>query len=288
MLVQSARDPFPAPSALLSRIASCSDAPVAIALCPDFENKQWRYAQLANHVLDWLPEVALTPSERSATFHEPNKQLARAARRFFDVSDPSKRGEIGEVLLHIACRQEFGSSPLIARLFYKMRTNDSVTSVDVAHVVYHEHTDELELWLGEAKLYDNIDAAKYAALRSIKNLWDYDAVKELKALVGPKIGSDHKLANKLEWLFWEETSLDQIVDRIVIPICIAADFIHTKSAENRSQDYLEAVLSELTDLQKYFADRIPSEVQYVCIFIPMDCKENLEKVVNLKIQALLV
>ena len=180
----SGGDPFPLPTVLLTRITCCEGEPTAIALCPDFENKRWCYSKLANHVLDWLPEVALTLDERKATFQQPNKQLAAAARRFFDVEDASKRGEIGEVLLHIACRQEFASYPLIARLFYKMRSNDSVTSVDVAHVVYHPEEDELELWLGEAKLYDNVDRAKYAALRSIEGLWDFETLKEMKALKG--------------------------------------------------------------------------------------------------------
>jgi hypothetical protein len=230
----------------------------------------------------------LTLDERKATFQQPNKQLASAARRFFDVEDASKRGEIGEVLLHIACRQEFGSYPLIARLFYKMRSNDSVTSVDVAHVVYHPEEDELELWLGEAKLYDNVNRAKYAALASIEGLWDFETLKEMKALIGPKIGNDHKLADKLEWLFQEETSLDQIVDRIVIPICIAADFDPTREAERCSSDYVSAVLSELENIREYFRERVKPDVHFVCIFIPMDCKSDLEEVVNAKIQALLL
>lgn len=281
-------DPFPKPTPLLKRLTHCEDEPLAIALCPGFENKRWRYSQLANHILDWLPEVALTPSERMATFQQPNKQLAHAARRFFDVDDASKRGEIGEVLLHIACRQEFGSYPLIARLFYKMRTNDSVTSVDVAHVVYHANCDELELWLGEAKIYDDVDRAKYAALKSIEGLWDFETLKEMKALIGPKIGGDHKLADKLEWLFQDETSLDEIVDRIVIPICISADYGPTRDAERVTSVYIDTVRKELLDLRKYFSDRIKPSINFSIIFIPMDSKQDLESIINTKIQAILL
>lgn len=278
---------FPLPSPLLVRIAATSDEPLGIALCPDFEANQWRYGSLASHILDWLPEVALTPKERQATFHEPAKQLGRAAQRFFDVKDPSKRGEIGEVLLHAACRQEFNSYPLIARLFFKMRSNDSVTGVDVAHVVFHAEEGELELWLGEAKLYKDLNDAKSAALKSVLPMLEIGHLRELKALIGPKIDGDFKLTEKLEWLFSEEASLDQIVDRLVIPICIACDHQATVDSKKRDDPYLKGIEENLREIRDYFKNRVPANTDFVCIFIPMDSKSKLEQRVNEKIQALL-
>jgi hypothetical protein len=171
----------------LHRIVDLPGVPRCVALCPDFENESWRYKALAAHLLDWLPDVALRPKEREALLYEPYKTLARSCRRLFDTDDPSKRGEVGEILLHAACRQEFGTAPFVARLFYKMRTNDSVTSVDIVHVLYNEHEKKLELWLGEAKLFDNVQTARYKALASVKPLWDPEFLGEMKALIGPKI-----------------------------------------------------------------------------------------------------
>jgi hypothetical protein len=161
---------FPLPAKLLQRIVDLPGNHRTIALCPDFEIGSWRYKMLAEHVFDWLPDVALRPKERMALLYEPNKTLARSCRRLFDTEDPSKRGEIGEVLLHAVCRQEFGTTPFVARLFYKMRSNDSVTSIDVVHVFHNEEDKKLELWLGEAKLYDNVQSARYQAYNSIKPL----------------------------------------------------------------------------------------------------------------------
>ncbi|MEO0337423.1 MAG: DUF1837 domain-containing protein, partial [Pseudomonadota bacterium] len=163
---------FGLPSKLLDCIVDLTGEHNSIALCPDFEVGNWRYKKLADHLFDWLPDAALRPHERLAMINESNKTLAHACRRVFDVDDPDKRGEIGEILLHAACRQEFGTAPFVARLFYKMRSNDSVTSVDVAHVLHNDETGKLELWLGEAKLYKNLTQARSKALDSIKPLWD--------------------------------------------------------------------------------------------------------------------
>jgi hypothetical protein len=275
------------PTPLLERIAEITVSPVAIALCPDFQGGDWRWKRLADHVMDWLPDVAFRPKEKQALLYEPRKQLALACRRFFDVEDPEKRGEIGEVLLHLACRQEFGTTPFVARLFYKMRTNDSVTSIDMAHLLYDEQADELELWLGEAKLYDSLDRAKARAIQSVSALWDAEFLAEMKALIGPKVEASAEYAEKLNWLFADETSLDHLVDRIVIPICLAADYPPTKAATRRTPEYIEIVEAELAALRKYVADRVPQSVQVVCIFVPMDSKESLETEVNKQVQSYL-
>jgi hypothetical protein len=271
---------FPLPAKLLYRIVDLPGIPRCVALCPDFENTEWRYKALAAHLLDWLPDVALRPKEREAFLYEPYKTLARSCRRLFDTEDPSKRGEIGEILLHAACRQEFGTAPFVARLFYKMRSNDSVTSVDVVHVLYNEEEKNLELWLGEAKLYDDVQSARYKALTSIQPLWDPEFLAEMKALIGPKIDEQAPCGRELAWLFEEETSLDQIVSRLVIPICIAADFPVTAEATERTAEYLASVETELEATKAYLKERIPTRVSFVVIFVPMDSKSKLEKAVN--------
>lgn len=276
---------LPLPTPLLQRIASSTSGPRSIALCPDFEVGSWRFKQLTDHLFDWLPDVALRPDERLALVHEPNKQLARASRRLFDTDDPSKRGEIGEVLLHAICRQEFGTAPFVARLFYKMRSNDSVTSIDVAHLYYDTDTKKLELWLGEAKLYGDFDSAKYAALESVKQIWDPEFLTEMKALIGPKVEPKAPFSEELAWLFAEETSLDQIISRIVVPICLAVDCPETAEASSRSPDYVEKIKSRLAGMTAYYEERVP--VEFVCLLVPMDNKEKLETRFNMKVQSFL-
>ena len=275
------------PAKLLDRIHVIDEEPIAIAMCPDFEFGSWRYKQLAEHLFDWLPEVALRPKERERLLYEPNKLLSHAARRLFDTDDPSSRGELGEILIHAICRQEFSTTPFVARLFYKMRSNDSVTNVDIVHCLQNPETGTLELWLGEAKLYSDLSSAKYEAIKSIEPLWDPEFLAEMKALIGPKLEPGMEMSDELAWLFLDETSLDKIVDRLVIPICIACDMDETKTATTRTQEYTDKIATDLAKLRKYIQDRVPTTIRFVCIFVPMDDKEKLENSVNLKVQAFL-
>ncbi|MEJ6389803.1 DUF1837 domain-containing protein [Gymnodinialimonas sp. 2307UL20-7] len=256
-------------------------------MCPDYAVGDWRYKKLSDHLFDWLPDAALKSQERRALLGDPMQMIGQACRRVFDVSDPSKRGEIGEILLHALCRQEYDTSPFVARLFYKMRSNDSVTSVDMAHVLQNEETGLLELWLGEAKLYGSAREARQSALKSIKPLWDTEFLEEMKALIGPKVETNAPYANELTWLFADQTSLDKIIERIVVPICIAADFDATKGAASRDNDYVAAVTKELQKCKKYFDKRVPDKVRFVLIFVPLDCKAKLEKRFNDRVQSLL-
>jgi len=58
-----------------------------------------------------------------------------------------KRGEIGELLLHVICREVFKTYPAITKYFYKDSANNTVKGFDAVHVVVGG--DGLELWLGE-------------------------------------------------------------------------------------------------------------------------------------------
>ena len=278
---------FRFPAKLLERICDPESSGRVIALCPNFELGSWRYRILAEHLFDWLPDVALRPDERDLLLYEPNKQLANSCRRLFDTDNPSSRGEIGEILLHALCRQEHQTVPFVSRLFYKMRTNDSVTSVDVAHMLFDEASAKLELWLGEAKLSGNMQDARYRALESIRPLWSPNFVYEMKALIGPKIEPGTPYAAALERLFREETTLDDIIDSIVIPICIAADFPETVSASRRTHDYIGAVLKELLATYKYFKDRVPNNVEFVLMLVPLDSKAKIESAVNRRVRSFL-
>jgi hypothetical protein len=145
----------------------------------------------------------------------------------------------------------------------------------------------LELWLGEAKLYDSLGAAKTRAIASIQGLWDPDFLAEMKALIGPKVERSVPYAEKLNWLFADETSLDQLIERIVIPVCLAADYAPTKMAEKRDQEYVDKVTTELASLRDYLQARVPINVTIVCIFIPLDCKHKLETEVNRQVRSFL-
>src|SRR5690606_14090404 len=101
------------------RVHEVDPPPGLTALCAGFELGEWRAPQLARHLIEWLPEFALTHRElQSLGPHNLATLLARAAQLIFDTktANPAyrdRRGEIGELLLHIAIRQVFDTVPAI-------------------------------------------------------------------------------------------------------------------------------------------------------------------------------
>lgn len=133
---------------------------VGLTACADFDLGVWRSKKLAEHLLNWLPHFALRPSEiENIGGQNPFKMLKDAAARIFKKESSLGRGEIGELLLHIIAVTEYRAHAFVSRLFYKMRSNDQITGFDSALVTYDEDTDEVELWLGEAKFYQDTKSA---------------------------------------------------------------------------------------------------------------------------------
>jgi glutaredoxin 2 len=137
-----APDPF-----LEVRVKQLDTKPSIIGLCVGYELGNWRTAQFAEHLMNWLPEFVLTHAEIEG-LHSGNmlELLRQAAKKVYASKKFRSRGEFGELLLHVAIRQVFESLPAISKIFYKSARNDTVKGFDAVHVV--PTPEGLELWLG--------------------------------------------------------------------------------------------------------------------------------------------
>ena len=71
---------------------------------------------MADHLFEWLPEFALTFSERQRFADVTAVRLIkRAAQVVYATDKYQRRGEFGELLLHAVVRQVFGSKPAISK-----------------------------------------------------------------------------------------------------------------------------------------------------------------------------
>ncbi|HLG16396.1 MAG TPA: DUF1837 domain-containing protein [Blastocatellia bacterium] len=119
---------FPKPETFLTvRVHNVDLQPSLSGLCVGYERGEWRTQQLADHIMDWLPEFALTASECATLGHQNATKLIRsAAKRVYESEKFQNRGEFGEVLLHAAIRQVFDSLPAVSKIYYKSANNDPV------------------------------------------------------------------------------------------------------------------------------------------------------------------
>src|SRR6267378_1329008 len=189
------------------------------AVCAGYELREWRHEQLAGNLIKWLPEFALTYSElQRLQGYNAADLIAKAARSVYMSDKYKKRGEIGELLLHVICREVFKTYPAITKYFYKDSSNDTVKGFDAVHVVVTK--TGLELWLGESKFYEDIDQAISAAIGDLKSHTKRDYMRAEFVTVRNKLDKKWPHAAKLEKLIHPNVPLDQIFEAVCIPVLL--------------------------------------------------------------------
>jgi hypothetical protein len=262
---------------LFSRFSDGQDRSQFNCVCPGFELKKWRYERLAGHLMDWLPDFAirhedLPPKIENVTDYR--KLIEDAAERIYKTEKSESRGEIGELLLHAICRQFSGTFPAVSKVYYKDASNDVVKGFDLVHTRYDEATDELQLWLGEAKFYKSGANAVSDAITSIRKHLDAGILTSEKILIGSKVSKDTPGYSKLEFLFDRDTPLDQIFQRLIVPVLIAYDSASTASYSDDSS-YNEALLTEIAQFQTALSTKLPTNISLYCFYFPMHTKQTL-------------
>ena len=261
---------------LACRISDDQQNPRFNCICPGFELKSWRFERLASHLIDWLPDFAIQQDHLPAQIEnitDCRKLIEEAAERIYRTGKSQLRGEIGELLLHAICRQFSGTFPAVSKIYYKDSSNDVVKGFDLVHTKYDQITNELQLWLGEAKFYTSGSEAVTDAIASIRKHLDVGFLTSEKILVGGKISSDTPGYSILKRLFDRDTRLDELFQRLIIPILIAYDSTSAASYENDVL-YNDALLKELTNFQKSLAP-LAANISMYCFYFPMSSKKLL-------------
>lgn len=270
------------PDPLLQVVRSIDEpTPSLVGLHAGFELSTWRANALANHIVDWVLDFALRPDEREyLSTGRARATMKRAIRATF--GNGNDRGLPGEILLHGICRQLYGSSTVINKIFFKTADNDTYKGFDSVHCVHSEDGD-LELWLGEAKFYRSASKALAKVIEDFDTHLKADYLRTEFAIVSQKIPDSHPHAPELRRLMHPNTSLDEVFGRLVIPVFITYDSKATLAHTKDCPEFLNEVSAELDELhtkvRKAFGEDLPVSVK--TFFLPLAHKlallEELEQ-----------
>ncbi len=272
---------FPKPDPFLTvRVHSVDMQPSLSGLCVGYERGEWRSSQLADHLMEWLPEFALTASECSTLGHQNAAKLIRvAAKRVYDSEKFRNRGEFGEVLLHVAIRQVFDSLPAVSKIYYKSANNDTVKGFDAVHVV--GPPEDLELWLGEAKFYNEIGRAISDVVAELQAHLETDYLRNEFALIVNKIDSKWPHAEVLRKLLQPGVSLDEVCIPVLLTYdspCViahkACDTAYAKEFEQEIRKHYETFVGRKT----------PREIRIHLFLLPLKQKDAFVKVLDEKLK----
>jgi hypothetical protein len=268
-----------------------------MALCAGFERGQWRNDQLADHVMEWLPEFALDYSELSEISNANALRMTKkAAKIVYQTEKYGSRGEFGEILLHIAIRQVYKTVPAISKIYYKSAVNETVKGFDAVHVV--KKGDDLELWIGETKFYEKLSKAIYDVSKEIADHLETDYLKSEFILIKNKIDPMWPEAKKLKSLLHENTSLDEVFKRVCIPILLTYDSGVVGKSQVCNEEYKENIKAELITSYEILRKKLSAEYKEKfsqefpltahVILVPLKEKKKLIAALDARLKALQV
>jgi hypothetical protein len=266
-------EPTPEPF-LEVRVKELKLAPALVGLCVGYEAGRWRSQELVAHMMEWLPEFALTYSERRSLAANSAVRLIRAAARSIYATEKFKnRGEFGELLLHIAIRQVFQTLPAISNIYYKDADNVTVKGFDAVHVI--ATATSLELWIGESKFYNDISKAIADVVDELTlHTEDTYLRREFAAIVN-KIGPNWPHAERLQQLLDGNTSLDVVFDAACIPVLLTYDSKAISAHQKVTEEYIAAFTSEVKRHHATFASKKLPKLRIYLLLVPLKSKQEL-------------
>lgn len=268
------------------RVSDSSQNPSLLAMCAGYENNKWRSRQFAAHLVEWLPEYCLKYSEIiEIGSHNLVRMLKNAASNIYDSKKYENRGEIGEIILHAIIRQEFGSMPLISKIYFKDSPNETVKGFDCVHIV--QTNSKIELWLGEAKFYKDFQQASREVCNELIVHTENDYLRKEFIAICNKLDMEHFASNYILKLLDRNTSLDNIFPYIVFPVLITYESNTINSYNSICKEMEESIKQEVSKHYKYFTDKLPPLKSTIhLILVPMGLKDELTSAFDNEIRGL--
>ncbi|WP_452223227.1 HamA C-terminal domain-containing protein [Lacinutrix chionoecetis] len=207
-----------------------------------------------------------------------------------DVEDKYlRRGEFGELILHLLLRDFHNSIPLLSKIYFKDSFGATVHGFDAIHIEKNSKT----LWLGESKLYKNGKAGIKALIQDIDEHFKSDYLNSEFLIVSKKLKHFDNIPEKDYWLDLMSKSsklIDQL-DSINIPLLCTYDCeLFNKYSDENCEDFKKEYLAEMNELKQYFDDNnkhpLKTKLNIILILFPVQNKVELVKGLHNKLSLL--
>lgn len=245
-----------------------------IGLSCGYEEKNFRYDALTNLIFEALPDFVLNESEKKEfSVTDSITKIRKAAKAVYSTEKYSKRGEFGEVLLHIILRDFYNSIPAVSKMYYKDGPNETVKGFDAVHII--PTTDGLEIWLGEVKFYNNLNRAIRDVIPEIDAHSKRDYLRSELMFISNKIDSSWSYANQLRDLIDEKVSLDKIIKKTRIPVLLTYDSTVVGNYNEVTEEFENYIKQELEEGSIKFRSNTLPDIEIHLVLLPLEDKGKL-------------
>lgn len=243
--------------------------------CVGYERSRWRGRELVRDFFRrHLTSFALSYSEwKKVDGDSAAEALSRAARMVYATDNYQRRGEFGELFLHGILRDFYGAEPAVSKIYYADGPNETAKGFDAVHVVANEE-GRLDLWLGEAKLYESMTGAIREVIRSINDHVSDDFLRREFLAVTNKFDGSWEHRETLIELLDENASLDLIVERLVMPVLVTFKSTAIAGFDEVCDEYIAALTEEARDAWQKFRDQLAVDFPITIHFIVLPLEDT--------------
>jgi hypothetical protein len=248
-----------------------------------FEANKFRLSALVEVIRKVIPEFAFGYHEgMSIPLTEVIERIAEAANTVYLTDKYQKRGEFGELILHMLLRDWCNTIPLVSKIYFKDAHNATVHGFDGIHVTIEG--DKKKLWLGESKLYLDGESGVKELAKDVINHVNGDYLKKEFELIRRKIPQNIPEVEFWMNLMHKHKNLNDVFDSIVIPlVCTYSSKVFTDHSDN-TEAYFNALEKECRDLFNVFSGKVATEVELLLLLLPVPCKDELNNELDIRLK----
>lgn len=278
----------------------------------DDGDMEYRWTPLIKTLTNVIPEFAFGFHEGTETKNtELVNRISDAARAIYKIDEFKytkeiylnggeigdddiqkkylKRGEFGELILHLLLRDYHSTIPLLSKIYFKDSYGHTVHGFDAVHIDPETKT----LWLGESKLYTDGKKGVKELIKDIKEHILRDYLYDEFTIVSKKVKLFDNIPEKDYWLevLDQSTTLSEQLKSITIPLlCTYTSENFSKYNDETLEEFIRDYESEVRELKEYFDlnnnHKLKTKINTVLILFPVKCKTELVRRLHEKLSLL--
>lgn len=238
-----------------------------------FDQNRFRLNPLVDLIRKVIPEFSLGYlGGRGIQSVDVVEQLKLAAETVFATDKYQRRGEFGELILHLLLRDFCGSIPLISKVWFKDSHDSPVHGFDGVHVT----TEDRKLWLGESKLYSTGSDGVRGLVDDLKRHFEENYLRKEFSLIARKLPNDFPEIEYWRRLMHSHTRLSDIYSGIVVPMVCTYSSSLFKKHSDETAEYIADFQDECRKLFSQFEkQKIKTSFDVILMLLPVPCKDEL-------------
>jgi len=200
-----------------------------------------------------------------------------------------RRGEFGELILHLLLRDYHQTIPLLSKIYFKDSYGFTVHGFDSVHINPITKT----LWLGESKLYIDPTLGVKALIKDLKEHITADYINSEFNIITKKTKHFNFHPDVEYWTNKLSTSekLKTRLNDIVIPmLCTYSSQSFANHDDDEIEEFKEELRNEINKLSEIFLKNndhpLKEKINIVLMFFPVKCKNELVKRLHTKLSLL--